>query len=129
MSGISLVTALEIFSNPNDLEISIKQEGGGTFSIEISRGPGHNFKLLLTTTPFPATKEDAVAVVVEILQGIHKISTEELRSRTGIVSQILNPEGLEISRSSTLNLDRITLIANELRRNGRASTYRMFRPS
>ncbi len=49
--GLTLVTALEIFTHPDDLHIIVTQERGGKrgWGMGICRGPGHDFKVMLST--------------------------------------------------------------------------------
>jgi hypothetical protein len=105
---VTRLTGLEIFTNPNDLEIMIGQDShSGKFAMSVSRGPGHNFKPLLTSTPFAETFEGAVDAVKEVLAGIEQAISKEW---TG-------------DRSAVLTADLIVLVVEELRRNKKASTY------
>jgi len=125
-TGISMITALEIFTHPRDLEISIIQEkNGGKYAIAYSRGPGHNFKLLLSTQPFAEKIDDAVEIVRETLELIQQVVTKEFENRKSIVSQYLNPYGQAIDQSKVLNSDLIRRITEELRQHQVASTYKM----
>ena len=124
--GISVSTALEIFTNPSDLEISIGQEkSGGKFAIFISRGPGHDFKILLSSQPFAESTEAAVKAVGEILESIRKAATDTLGDKENPLTQILNPDGQAIDQSKALNPDLIRRILEELRKHKRAGTYEM----
>jgi hypothetical protein len=128
--GISKITALEIFTNPGDLEICIEQEKeGAKFSIGIFRGPGHNFKPMLTSQPFAEKLEDAVGAVKGTLESIHEILTKDLADRKSFSSLYLNPSGLEIDQSKILNQDLIARILDELRQHRVASTYKMLAPT
>lgn len=127
MSGISMLTALEIFTNPGDLEIIISQEKGeGKFMIGILRGPGHNYKMMLTSQPFAETQEEAIKVIEGILQTVSGVITKELKDRESLASQYLNPDGQEIDQSKVLNQDRIDQVLEELRQHQKASTCKMF---
>jgi hypothetical protein len=125
--GITMITALEIFTNPSDLEISIIQEKDGDrkFAICISRGPGHDFKLLLTSQPFAKTCEDAVKVVRETLEAVSQVATNELENKENFVSHVINPGGEQIDKSCVLNPVLINRIIDELRLNQITSTYKM----
>ena len=125
MSGISKSTALEIFTNPRDLEIRIEQKSGGKYAVAISRGPSHNFKIMLSSQPFTEKLEGAVEVVKEILESIRSTITKELVDTKSVLSQHLNPDGKAISQSKVLNLDLINRIVSELRQHQIASTYKM----
>mgnify|MGYP001559215374 FL=1 len=124
--GISVSTALEIFTNPSDLEISIGQgKGGGKFSIFISRGPGHDFKILISSQPFAESMEAAVVATGEILESIRKVATNTFGDKDNPISQILNPDGQEVEQSKVLNSELIQRILEKLRRHQRAGTYEM----
>ena len=124
--GISMITALEIFTNPGDLEITIGQEkGGGKFAIGIFRGPGHNYKSVLTSQPFAETQEDAIKAVEETLQTVHEAITKESENRGSLASQYLNPDGQEIDQSKVLNQELIARILGEIRQLQKASTCKM----
>lgn len=126
---ISMITALEIFTNPSDLEITIGQEKeGGKFAIGIFRGPGHNFKSMLTSLPFAETREDAVMTVEGILRTAQEAITRECKDSGCLASQYLNPDGQDIDQSKVLNPDLIGRILEELRAHGKVSTYKMLAP-
>ncbi len=121
-----MITALEIFTNPSDLEITIEQEKeGAKFAVGIFRGPGHNFKPMLTSQPFAEKLEDAVETIKRTLESIHEALTKDFADRKSLPSQYLNPDGLEIDQSKVLNPKLIARILNELRQHRVASTYKM----
>ena len=126
---ITRMSALEIFTNPEDLEFTVGQEGEGenaTCAFGIFRGPRHKFKSILTSQPFKGTTEDAIGVVKKILESICKKIREDFADDKSILSQYLNPEGGEIDEAKVLNPDLITRILDELRQNKTASTDKMF---
>jgi len=128
--GISMITALEIFTNPGDLEIIIGQEKEeAKFTIGIFRGPGHNFKPMLTSQPFAETQEDAVEAIKGTLESIREALTKDFADRKSLPSQYLNPDGLEIDLSKVLNPELIARILEELRQHRVASTYKMLAPA
>lgn len=128
--GISMTTALEIFANPGDLEITIGQETEeAKFAIGIFRGPGHHFRPLVTSQPFAETKEEAIKAVEGILRTVQEAITKELDSRDNLTSQYLNPDGWEMDQSKVLNLDLISRILDALRQHGVASTNKLFAPT
>lgn len=125
--GLNIGTALEIFTNPEDLEFTIGQEKEGEkFAIGIFRGPGHRYKPLLTTKPFLETREDAFNAIEETLQTVLEVATRELNDPESLVSQFLNPDGEALDQSKILNKDLIIRILEELRTHGKASTCAMF---
>jgi len=127
--AISMLTALEIFTNPADLEIDIWIEKSiGKFCIGIFRGPGHSFKSILTSQPFTEKEEDAVETVKVLLEEILTACTKEFKNPVSITCQYLNPDMEEIDQSKVLTHDLIEQILNELRRNRLARTYEMLNP-
>ncbi|MEI8337712.1 MAG: hypothetical protein WCF92_01020 [bacterium] len=121
-----MITALEIFTNPNDLEIIIGQKkAGDKFEIGFFRGPGHRFKPMLTSEPFAEKLEDAVEAIKGILESICEALTKEFSDQKSLPSQYLNPEGHKINQSKVLNTDLINRILEELRQHKVASTYKM----
>lgn len=126
MAGISRATALEIFTNPTDLEFTISQEEGGRkFAVGIYRGPGHNYKPMLTSEPFAKTLDEAVETVKVILEAIVKTETEGLNDQRSLVTQILNPDNRPVDQSKVLNAELIARIVDELRLHKKASTWEM----
>lgn len=118
-------TALEIFTNPYDLEFVVGEgnDGSGKFGFYISRGPGHSFKLLLSSKAFGDKPEEVVIYIQEILRGIQAQSSEILSNKDCALSQILNPEGKELDQLEVLNESFIDRILESLRSSRRASTY------
>jgi len=128
MSGITRLSALEIFSNPKDLEIIIAH-GKETkkYGFLISRGPGHNFKIILEAKPFSEKPEEVVDTIKQLLEGIQKITKEDLKNKDNLITQILNPDGEELDESNILNQELIDRIIKELQNKKIASTYKMFK--
>lgn len=128
--GLRIITTLEIFTNPGDLEITIGQEKEEEkFAIGIFRGPDHNFKPMLTSQPFFETREDAIKVVEGILQTVHEAATKEFKDSRSLASQYLNPNGQEIDQSRVLNQGLIGRIIEELRAHGKVSTCKILVPA
>lgn len=126
MSGISATTALEINNHPGDIQVSIYKvkEGDWKYGIIVCRGPGHSYKLLISTSPFADTVEQAVEEVKNLLTGIHSWATKELSDIGNPITQILNPSGC-VDVSQTLNPDLINKILNGLRQHQVADTHHM----
>ena len=128
--GISTITALEIFTNPRDLEITIGQDkNSGKFAIGIFRGPGHNFKPILTSQAFAEKLEDAIEATKETLESVRQAMIKNLADPRSLLSQQLNPDGQEIDQSKVLNPDLINQILDELRQRQVASTHKMLVPA
>ncbi len=125
--GISKITALEIYSNPMDLEIVVGKRGNADkYAIGISRGPGHNYKALLTSEPFANDVEAAIEAVRNTLQRISEAVSQELQDPSSFAAKILNSDAQAIDQSNVLNPDRISQILDELKKNQRADTATLF---
>ncbi len=125
--GISMITALEIFSNPKDIEIQVvKDERSGKYAIVFTRGPGHNFKLMLDSPPVFEKLEVAIGAIKETLEFVQEHGNKELSDKNSLFAKISNPEGQEVDQSRVLNSDTIARIIEELKKNMVASTYKMF---
>lgn len=127
MLEISAVTALEINNHPDDLQVSIynvEEKGISKYGIIVCRGPGHNYKLLVTSIPFASTIAQAVDEVKNLLTGIHLWATETLSDSDSPIAQIVNPSG-QVDVSQTLNPDLISRIIDELCKHQVADTSRL----
>jgi len=119
-------TCIEIFSNPEDLEFIITQDTTSKkFAIAVCRGPGHNYKPLLSSTPFAGDPEEAAQSIKDILVTIRAHCNKELANKNSFISQILNPDSREIDDSEVLNDELIAHIVDELRVHQTASTHKM----
>jgi len=125
---LSMFTSLEIFTNPGDLEIIIRSNGG-KYGFAITRGPGHNHKVLIDSNGFADTMDGVIKMVKETLESIHESLTKDCANRKSLPSQYLNPDGLEIDQVKVLNLDLIGRIIDELHKHRIASTYKMLTPT
>ncbi len=120
--GISRLTCLEIFTNPTDLQIMIGQEkNNGKYAIGIFRGPGHNFKPLITSGFVIESFKEAIEEIKKILESIHYTIESELKKKGSLLSSYLNPS----DQSKTLNLDLISRILKRLRQHREVDTAEM----
>ena len=123
---ISLITAIEIYTNPYDLEFLVgKENGGSKFAIAITRGPGHDYKLLLTTAPYTENQAEAIGIIREILELTRSTVEGELNNPESIAASFLNPDGEEINQANVLNPDLIERIIAKLEQDREASTCEM----
>lgn len=125
------LTALEIFSQPDDLAFTTGQDKDdtGLFAFGVFRGPKHNYKTLLTTRPFAKTKEELLEFIKKELEELCEFCKRKLKDPNDIISRILNPEQKELDESKILNQDLIDRIIAELDRNGSASTWEVLAQS
>jgi len=127
--GVSVMTVLEIFNHPDDLAVEIpKEKNGSKFAILISRGPGHNYKMLLSSKPVFETFDSAIDSVEKILKEIMEYGKKEVVNKESLIYAIVNPDGLEldqIDESGILNAGLITRIMDELRKKQCADTHEM----
>lgn len=120
MGGISMITALEIFSNPQDLAFSVSTDGLGIF-----RGPGHRGKPLITgRVNFKSTKE-AAEEVGKILKAIIPIGRKELGNPQSLAGAIFNPEGRSLDNAEVLTEEMVDKIVAKLAEHGEAYSYKL----
>jgi hypothetical protein len=126
MSGVSRLEALEIFTNPNDLEVLITEDKKSKkYGVVFCRGPGHNFKLMLDADPYTENFEEILEAVKTTLETVQQGITKELEDPASFTAQFLNPDNQAIDQSKALNPELINQIINELRQHKIASTYKM----
>lgn len=124
---LSMLTVLEIFTNPDDLEITVEQEKkSAKFSIGIFRGPRHNFKPMLTSRPFTESQEDAIKSIKKIFQTVYNVAIKEFEDKESFAFQYFKHDNQKIDQSKVLNQDMITRILDELRQHRVVSTHKMF---
>lgn len=128
--GLNYGTALEIFNNPFDLSISIASppEWKGKWGVALTRGPGHRFKVMLTTDNpevLPNTKEEIIALVMkDIFRSSMQASREALSDPANPLGRILNPNGMPPSGMKNILTDEILArIESDLREKGVANTF------
>ncbi len=79
MAGVSRLSAYEIAGNPDDIVCgAFKDKDTGKYGGTISRGPGHNYKLIISTNPGYDTQEEAVAGMRDLVEGINEAVEKEL---------------------------------------------------
>lgn len=120
--GLVMITVLEIFTNPWDLIFFIGPRDG-KWGFTITRGPGHNGKILVITKGFAETKEVAVEALKELLESISTDCTRQYKDPESFISQFLNPDKLEIDESVALNMGLVAQIVDELTRCNEVRTY------
>lgn len=115
MLSFEIWTAIEIFSNPYDLEISIIHDrNSGQFAICINRGPNNNYKPLFTPEPFTKSLNIAVNEVKLTLETIYTFIKFDLENVSSDSTLCLNPNGLGIDWSKVMSLNLINQITCEL---------------
>ena len=121
---IDLLTAVEIFSNPHDLQVSIVQDKNiKKWALLICRGPGHGFKTLLESQFFFDNSKDAIGYVKKILDAIQKNIREGFLKKESLVFQALNPKSEKLDEASILNDNVITHIIKDLEEKEFSSTF------
>ena len=94
-----LLTAMELFTHPEDLFLMVFQpKGQDKWGVQIARGQGHDYKLLLSNgLDEPAhwnTRQEAVDAICETLVTVIQVASEELQNASSLVAAVANPEGL-----------------------------------
>lgn len=104
--GITLGTALEMYTNPFDLSFAVSKD-----FIAVSRGPGHSFKLLFDGAWKLESQEKAAEELKVILTGIVSVSENELRNPKSVLAAMLNPEGKSLTEAEVLTPGMVEEIA------------------
>ena len=124
--ALSMITALEIFTNPKDLDFQVGKSTkvSGKFIFAISRGPGHGFKLLIDTEPVFSSVEEAVKALKHLLEGICQAATAEIKRPGSVASFVANPENRPIEEATNaLTQEEIETICRQLLESGHTQTY------
>lgn len=122
MSGISLFSALEIFTQPDDLQFSIGEQAG-KWGLAITRGPGHDYKLIITSQPVLESREAAANAIKTLLTDICTAATSELNKPKSMLAALANPDGLPIDDAHMLSGEYRERIFNDLMEHGVAQTF------
>lgn len=127
--GLNLLTAMEVANQYHDLYISVgKSDSTGKFAFLISRGPGHNFKPLLSTNAAFENAGEAIVAVGNILNFVCQIIKKEIVEKTdgGWTADITNPGNRPIEELDILNDQKVEQILVALRAKGVANTWELF---
>jgi hypothetical protein len=84
--GLSRLTVLEIYTNPADLEFQIA-ESDGKYAVMVTRGPGHKFKLLLTTEAVFEKCEVAIDSIRAVLDATLREGRQAFSEHPGALNQ------------------------------------------
>lgn len=125
--SISLTTALEIYSNPSDLFLSFsKPTLENKFGVVITRGPGHDFKPLISSNFYLTSDDQGILDMQRLLEACRNGSITALTTKTNPIGQILNPDNLPADKLCGMSEEQIQRILSELREHRQASTYVLF---
>ena len=124
---MTMLTALEMFTNPYDLTISIGREKmeSGRYALAICRGPGHNFKPMINSQPFTEKLDEVIQEIKKILDTVVQLMTKEFEDKRSIPSQYLNPDGQTLDPSKVLSAELIAQIIEKLETKQIAHTSEM----
>ena len=125
--GVPLGTALQIFSNPTDLLVTIFQhKETKQYGVGIFRGPGHRYMPLLTQDQFPyKSYDEAVVCAKETLEAIRDGAKKEFENKDSLTASIFNPDGEKVDESKVLNDNVISWIIEQLKKKKEADTSEM----
>lgn len=120
MAGISMITALEIFTNPQDLAFTASPKGLGIF-----RGPGHRGKPLITGRFDFKSVDKAAEEIGNILKAIISSAAQELKNPRSFAGSILNPEERPLEGAEVLTEEMVDKIVVKLKERGEAYSYEL----
>ena len=96
--GISRLTALEIYSNQDDIACECwGKNDEGLFIGVIRRGPGHNGKLLLDGGLKVGSKEEAVSYMESLRDSIISAMEKELADKESQTSKLLQDDSVQLA--------------------------------
>jgi len=121
---INAVDTLQIFTNPDDLTISIQQYSrSGKFYVCICRGPREGFKPIVTSEPFADDTAVAIQKAGEILEMVRSNGIDHLKRSPEAAPKCFKPGGQDIDESKVLNTNLIKEIIKRLQQCQRAYTH------
>lgn len=126
--GLNLLIALEVANQYRDLCISVfKDDSSDKHGFLISRGPGHNFKPLLSTNACFENKQSVIEATGNLLEAIVRITKNEIGENSqDIPAAIINPGNQPLEKLDILNQERIEQIIKALKVENVANTWEMF---
>ena len=123
--SLSVITCLEIYTNPKDLEINIvKDTETQKYAFLVCRGPGHNYKAMLTTLPFTSDFDNAIEAVQIILEGALEVGRTFNLDDDMPEAKTLKSFADKIETAEVLNLDIMEKIISELREKTTVCTHK-----
>jgi hypothetical protein len=125
MNGIARMSACEIYANPYDISIFIGEgrDMPGKYGFMISRGPGHNYKPILSAAPVFRGEEEAIVYIKAILESIVKSATELLEKPGDFMSQIWADMMKDAKPEELLNQEVIERIITQLKATKNVDTH------
>ncbi len=130
--GVSLGIALEIFSNPYDLYISVYRETCHKvpkYSFRIERQDREKNAVSIWSACISDTRDGAIVAVRDTLREI-QWSTEEVLEKTKVKTKLkVKSVESDLDPAKTLNADIINWVTDELFTSQMAETWKMPRPS
>ena len=96
---ISRLTLYEVAGNPDDINITFAgPDEYGKFIGWITRGPGHDYKPLISTQAIFDTAEAAKSAMKEIVQFANNFTEEDLANPDSLLVKFFStPEGRAVS--------------------------------
>jgi hypothetical protein len=120
--GITLLTAMEIYTNPADLMVSIN-EHQGKHGFLLGRGPGHYGKIMVECTPYFGTRQETIEYVKDLLTTLCSKVSEDLTKPDSLAAQLINPENKPIEELAGLSPSFIEKIVADLAAGKIAKTF------
>ena len=122
MAGITRLTALEIFTQPDDLEFRVGQDGDKWRS-QLLAGQDTVSSFCLKADPVFDSSDAAISAIGDVLEIICTKMTAELSVPSSLAAQVVNPDNRPIDDANALSGDYRERIISDLTDNGVASTY------
>lgn len=120
---ISLVTMLQIFTNPFNLIFTIGKGDSEKYSVMIGYGPEKQYVILFTALGMFETPEKAVEFTEKLLKMIWSFWIKEFLKPSGVFQFMLNPKKEEIKTLKVLDFALIDKIKAKLLQKREAKTF------
>lgn len=120
-----MLTCLEVHNHPKDLYFRVGRSASNPekWAMELTRGPGHGFKLLISSEPAFTSQENVVNSIRELLLSIQKIAVEELSKPESLFTKICGNISDVKDPNDVLNPALIDRICADLSRQEYAQTW------
>lgn len=116
-------TFLEILTNPGDLCFYVAEDT--TFAI--SRGPGHNFKVLVdgkfSDESTKEAREKTIDWIKDLLIQALEIVKKNLADPSSSIGKMFNPDKKPVEEANILSKEAIEKITLDLKKTGKAKTF------
>ena len=119
-----MIDALEIFTHPKDLHILVgKMKDRSGWGMSLCRGPGHDFKPLVSSRKGLPSREKLIKLVRQVLESVVNVGEKELSDDKSLVGRLCNPENVPVEEADVLRQEDVERICESLCSSDEVKTY------